>query len=103
MTVKKLNPDSLKRANEFLKNYGIGVRATGIGLHFDWDATRPDSCAHDRRRMASLGIRNDGFGLATGGTTWNWQEAQQMAKEVAEVMAILVGLEAIDPELLSRG
>ena len=100
--MRSMNPESLNRANEFLKNYGIAVRTSGRGLWFDWDNTRPDSCAHDSRRMASLGIRNDGFGLSTGGTTWTWQQAQQMAKEVAEVMAILTGIEAIAPELLSR-
>jgi hypothetical protein len=100
--MKTLNTESLKRANEFLKNYGIAVRTSGCGLWFDWDNTRPDSCAHDSRRMASLGIRNDGFGLSTGGTTWTWQQAQQMAKEIAEVMAILTGIEAIAPEMLCR-
>ena len=100
--MKMLNPESLKRANEFLKNYGIAITTSGRGLWFDWENTRPDSCAHDRRRMASLGIRNDGFGISTGGTTWTWDQSQQLAKEVTEVMAILTGIEAIDPELLSR-
>lgn len=100
--MKQLNPESVKRANEFLKNYGIGIRNTSLGLHFDWDATQPGSCAHDRNRLASLSIRRDGFGLSTSGSTWTQQEAERLVKELREVMFLLGGLCAIDPDLLYR-